>query len=117
MDINKIKDMISIIDKVKKDREFLIKELSNLDITIQELLHKAEFGKLSASKGYDLYKRLHIVTNKRRNIKNEISLFTSVLDSKLRDISVNYVSKKKNKFFNKKSIYKGKLEHELGVNL
>lgn len=47
-------------------------ELSKLDLEVSDLLHYIEFHKFSAAEGYKLSKKLQIVLEQRRELKNKI---------------------------------------------
>ena len=47
-------------------------ELSKLDLQVSDLLHYIEFHKFSAAEGYKLSKKLQIVLDQRRELKNKI---------------------------------------------
>lgn len=47
-------------------------ELSKLDLQVIDLLHYIEFHKFSAAEGYKLSKKLQVVLDQRRELKNKI---------------------------------------------
>lgn len=47
-------------------------ELSKLDLQVSDLLHYIEFHKFSAAEGYKLSKKLQVVLDQRRELKNKI---------------------------------------------
>ena len=65
----------------KKKRE-LLEQLSQADLEIVDIEHAIEFYTLNARDGYKLYKKLHDVRIKRRNIKDELQML-SVLEPNL----------------------------------
>ena len=80
---NELKD---IANKIMIRREHLTRELSLIDLEIQDIEHAAEFYELNASQGYKLYKMLHDARIKRRNIKDEWSMLGAFLNSSIKNM-------------------------------
>lgn len=64
----------SMMKEVVYNQEFLLKELSDIDLEISDILHYIEFHKFSASEGYKLAKMLQVARDKRRKIKDELDI-------------------------------------------
>lgn len=89
-----------IIDNLMKVYEFtlselnqLTKELSNVDIEIQSLLHYVEFNKFDVVSGYKIVRNLKDLRIKRRGIKNELEPLQILLSS-LEKCDLNRVNEK-----------------------
>ena len=67
--------------------------MSKYDREISDIQHCAEFYNLNASQGYKLYKMLHNVTNKRREVKNEFDSICMILSSKMTSAEIDNVNK------------------------
>lgn len=75
---NVMVDYEAYMNRLENRKQELLKELSNVDLMISDLEHYAEFYKLNASDGYNLYKMIHNVTVRRREIKNEFEEINSM---------------------------------------
>lgn len=62
-------------------RKELVEEGSKCDLMQEDILHELEFSKLSAVEMMKMTKRLIEVRKMRRNVKNEIALYSCILDS------------------------------------
>lgn len=65
-------NILSIYNKINEDFQSLNKELSQIDLYIQDILHKIENIKFNACEGYKFAKMIHEARIKRRTIKNEL---------------------------------------------
>lgn len=78
--IDKISNMNGLVKEVEGRREFLLKQLSNIDQEISDCLHYIEFYKLNAAQGYTAYKLIKERRIKRRSIKNELYILEIILN-------------------------------------
>lgn len=62
------------IDDLKKYKDVVNSELSHCDKEVNDIQHFIEFKKLSASDGYNIYRELHNILNKRRELKNFLKI-------------------------------------------
>ena len=86
LDFDFHKEIIELQDKInqlEQRKEYLKYLISKCDREISDIQHCAEFYNLNASQGYKLYKMLHNVTNKRREVKNEFNSISLILSSKI----------------------------------
>ena len=92
----------------------LKKELSNIDIEIQDILHYIEFHRFSACEGYKLAKMLQVARDKRRVIKNKLEIINIVKTSTCTSISSGRLVNRLDSIDNK--IYKPRILDELFEN-
>lgn len=82
VDIEELKDLLSILSEkfslLKRNKDFLIRQESNIDKAISDILHYIEFNNFSASDGYKLCKKLKELRLHRRKIKNELELINII---------------------------------------
>ena len=96
LDFDFHKEIIELQDKIsqlEQRKEYLKYLMSKYDKEITDIEHCAEFYNLNASQGYKLYKMLHNVTNKRREVKNEFNSIHTILYSKITSAEINNVNK------------------------
>lgn len=96
LDFDFHKEIIELQDKVgqlEQRKEYLKYLMSKYDREISDIQHCAEFYNLNASQGYKLYKMLHNVTNKRREVKNEFDSICMILSSKMTSAEIDNVNK------------------------
>ena len=78
--ISDMGDMTFLLRQVNK---FYALEMQRIDLTQEDLLHKIEFTKAGAVEGYKLYKRLHELRIRRREIKDVMDKLKLIADSNL----------------------------------
>lgn len=69
-----IQSFIDLVLTTEEKKNELSAELSKYDAEINDILHAAEFYTLNAAQGYKIYKQLHNVRIKRRQVKDEIAM-------------------------------------------
>lgn len=89
-EISELQDKVSQLEQRKEYLKYL---MSKYDREINDIKHCAEFYNLNASQGYKLYKMLHNVTNKRREVKNEFNSICVILSAKMTSAEINNVNK------------------------
>lgn len=80
--LDKIINMNGIIDEASKRKEVLLKQLSDVDKEICDVMHYIEFSKLNASQGYKAFKMIKDRRIKRRSIKNELIIVEIIINKK-----------------------------------
>lgn len=96
LDFDFYKEIIELQDKIgqlEQRKEYLKYLISKYDREISDIQHCAEFYNLNASQGYKLYKMLHNVTNKRREVKNEFNSICMILSSKITSAEIDNINK------------------------
>lgn len=96
LDFDFHKELIELQDKIsqlEQRKEYLKYLMSKYDREISDIEHCAEFYNLNASQGYKLYKMLHNVTNKRREVKNEFNSIYTILYSKITSAEIKNINK------------------------
>lgn len=81
--INKLSDLNGLAKDANDRKKILEKELSTVDMEIQDCLHYIEFMKLNAAQGYKAYKLLKERRMRRRSIKNELQVLEIILEKNL----------------------------------
>lgn len=69
-----IHSISSKISSMKNNKEYLLQELSNVDMAICDIMHYIEFNSFNACNGYKLCKVLKILRLYRRKIKDELNI-------------------------------------------
>lgn len=89
----------NLVNDITKRKETLWSKLSDLDQEISDINHYIEFKKLNAYQGWLACQMLKIRFEKRRKIKNQISVLNVLCDSKIKNETVDNIyslmSKKK----------------------
>lgn len=67
-----------IFEKASKRGYELSQEIQNIDLEISDVVHYIEFNTLNAREGYKIYKKLNELLCKRRNLKFEQRVVTSI---------------------------------------
>ncbi len=80
--------LLQTFNKIETDFNELSKELKQVSMYEQDLLHILENGGFNASEGYKLAKLLSVNRQKRRNIKNELEPLMSLKQDFI-DININ----------------------------
>lgn len=82
VDVEELKDLLSVLSEkfslLKRNKDFLLRQESNIDKAISDILHYIEFNNFSASDGYKLCKKLKELRLHRRKIKNELELINII---------------------------------------
>ena len=80
--MQKLNSALSVFEEqagmAKGNEDYLNEELSNLDKEISDVLHYIEFYKFNAAEGSKLAKLLKTITEKRRDVKNELKLINII---------------------------------------
>lgn len=72
--VDKAGEIECIVGLIGKRKDYLVNELTMVDLELSDIEHAAEFYELNASQGYKLYKMLHDARARRRKIKDELNL-------------------------------------------
>ncbi len=91
--LDKIKEISSFTKQLENRRLYLIEEIHNADLEIVDIEHAAEFYNLNASEGYKLYKLLHEVRIKRRNLKDELQKIELILGCSMKSSNIENLEK------------------------
>ena len=67
-----------VFDKATKRGYELSQEIQDVDLEISDVVHYIEFNNLNAREGYKIYKKLNELLCKRRNLKFEQRVVTSI---------------------------------------
>jgi len=77
----KLVRIVSVLNEVKVESEYLRNRSSELDCSIQDLLHYIEFADLDVKRGYKAYKKLQELRIERRLVKVECEQCEIALES------------------------------------
>ena len=92
--VDRVRTCNDLARDAAKRKEELIKALSNADKDLSNYLHEIELTKWkNGCDGYKEYKSIKIILEKRRVIKDELTVIQSILDSKLESIATNRIEK------------------------
>lgn len=90
--VDRVKDYNELAKDASKRKEELVNMLSNVDKELSNCLHKIELTTWkNGCDGYKEYKAVKMVLEKRRIIKDELSIVQSILESNLESISLNRI--------------------------
>lgn len=92
--VERVKSCNDLAQDASKRKEELLKALSNADKDLSNNLHEIELTKWkNGCEGYKEYKSVKIILEKRRVIKDELTVVQSILDSKLESIATSRIEK------------------------
>ncbi|WP_195618858.1 hypothetical protein [Clostridium paraputrificum] len=77
--INTLSTLTQCTKELKLRYEFINERISEIDKAQEDILHMIESEEMSASRGYELARALHIIRIERRELKNEYGILKSVL--------------------------------------
>lgn len=77
--INILSTLTQCTKELKLRYEFINERISEIDKAQEDILHMIENEEMSASRGYELARALHIIRTERRELKNEYGILKSVL--------------------------------------
>ena len=91
--LNNISTLSDIVSDAKGRRDLLKAEQKIVDGQIQDELHYIEFAKCNAYQGWLSWKRLQTLRQKRRSIKNELSVLDTMLNKQVCNVNVADIRK------------------------
>lgn len=92
--INKMKEFQEFSGKALKRKSQLVQDLSNVDKEVSNCIHKIELTNWkNGCDGYKEYRTLKMVLEKRRKIKDELIVVSSILNSHLNEIEIEEFEK------------------------
>lgn len=96
-----IEQLQDIMKNISDRETFLQKELSKIDSEREDILHYIELSKYNAVQGWKLLKTLKEVSQKRRNIKEELGYLSSINSKIPYDSICSSISRKEKKNLDK----------------
>lgn len=92
--VERVRSCNDLAKDAAKRKEELIQALSNADKDLSNCLHEIELTKWkNGCDGYKEYKSVKIILEKRRSIKDELSVVQSILTSNLESMATNRIEK------------------------
>ena len=92
--LDKMKNCNGLAKEALFRKSELICQLSNIDKELSNCLHEIELSKnMNACNGYKEYRRIKIILEKRRIIKDELIVVKSILSSNLQSIGSDRIQK------------------------
>ena len=92
--LDKMKNCNGLAKEALCRKSELICQLSNIDKELSNCLHEIELSKnMNACNGYKEYRRIKIILEKRRIIKDELIVVKSILSSNLQSIGSDRIQK------------------------
>ena len=92
--VERVKNCNDLASDATKRKEELVQALSNADKDLSNCLHKIELTKWkNGCDGYKEYRDVKIILEKRRIIKDELTVVQSILTSNLESIATNRIEK------------------------
>lgn len=83
---DKAGEISKVVELVGRRKDYLVNELTMVELELSDIAHAAEFYELNASQGYKLYKMLHDARVRRRKIKDELNLCTTFMGCSIKGI-------------------------------
>lgn len=92
--LERVKNCNELAKDAAERKAELIKELSNVDRELSNCLHRIELTKWrNVCVGYKDYKSVKLILEKRRKIKDELSVVQSILSLNLESMAFNQIEK------------------------
>ena len=92
--LDRVKQCNGLAKDAASRKSELISQLSNVDRELSNCLHEIELsGNMNACNGYKEYRRAKYILERRRVIKDELSVVDSILTSNLQSIAMDRVQK------------------------
>lgn len=92
--LDRVKECNGLAKDAASRKSELISQLSNVDRELSNCLHEIELsGKMNACKGYKEYRRTKTILERRRVIKDELSVVDSILQSNLQSMATDRIQK------------------------
>lgn len=92
--VDRVKDCNGLAKDAAERRNVLIDALSNVDKDLSNCLHKIELTKWkNGCDGYKEYKEIKNILEKRRSIKDELTVVSSILESNLQSMASDRIQK------------------------
>lgn len=92
--VDRVKNCNDLAKDAQKRKNELIDALSNVDRDLSNCLHKIELTKWkNGCDGYKEYKLVKNILEKRRNIKDELTIVQSILESNLQSMASDRIEK------------------------
>lgn len=92
--LDRVKECNGLAKDAASRKAKLIQQLSNVDRELSNCLHEIELSEnMNACNGYKEYRRTKIILEKRRLIKDELSVVDSILTSNLQSMATDRIQK------------------------
>lgn len=88
--IEEIKEITEKLDNIEDYCSSLADKLSNEDLKEQDLLHYIEYNKISPFESWRLIKKMKVIRNDRRKIKNDMEISSTFYNNKNKLISQDH---------------------------
>lgn len=89
-----MRELLNIIEQIKSSKASLVKDMKEVDREITDIEHAAEFYNLNAAQGYKLYRLLHDARERRRIVKDRLSMVERILETKVCNLSTTRIDNK-----------------------
>lgn len=100
--VERVKNCNDLANDASKRKDELIQALSNADKDLSNCLHKIELTKWkNGCEGYKEYKAVKNILEKRRKIKDELTVCQSILECNLESMASNRIEKVVNRLSNR----------------
>lgn len=105
--VDRVKDCNGLALDAAKRQVVLSHDLSNIDRELSNLLHEIELSyNKNAAEGYKSYKKAKDILERRRIIKDELSVVSSILECNLSNMAANRIQKVVDNLANRKFIFR-----------
>lgn len=92
--LDRVRQCNGLATDASKRKSELVHDLSNIDLELSNCLHEIELsGNMNACDGYKEYKRTKLILEKRRVIKDELSVVDCILNCNLASMASDRVQK------------------------
>ena len=92
--VDRVQACNGLLSDAQKRRTELLDKLSNVDSELSNCLHEIELSQnMNACAGYKEYRRTKNILEKRRVIKDELSVVTSILSGNVESVATDRIKK------------------------
>lgn len=92
--VDRVQECNGLLSDAKKRRNELLDKLSNVDCELSNCLHEIELSQnMNACAGYKEYRRTKVILERRRIIKDELSVVTSILSGDVESVATDRIKK------------------------
>ena len=114
--LDRVKGCNGLAHDAAQRKEMLLHDLSNVERELSNILHEIELSSnKNACEGYKEYRRTKAILEKRREIKDELSVVSSILESNLASMATDRIQKVVDNLSNRKFLFREVVEYETEV--
>lgn len=114
--VDRVRECNGLAHDAAQRKNMLLHDLSNVDRELSNCLHEIELSRnKNASEGYIEYRKIKEILEKRREIKDELSVVSTILESNLASMATDRIQKVVDNLSNRKFLFREVVEYETEV--